>query len=85
MSENHLKRNATNRRLKLGITHIAATVRNPSQPERVYAQADGSELLLGVTALESIGIEVEPRHRNLQKLPATRLRALSAGSLPLAG
>ena len=85
MSENHLKRNATNRRLKLGITHIVATVHNPARTERVYARADGSELRLGVAALESIGIEVEPRHRNLQKLPATRLRTLSAGSPPLAG
>ena len=35
-----------------------------------------SEPLLGVTALESIGIEVDPRNQHLRKLPSTRLRTL---------
>ena len=35
---------------------------------------DGSEPLLGVTALESAGIEVDPRSQRLKRLPAVRLR-----------
>lgn len=35
---------------------------------------DTAEPLLGVTALESVGIEVEPRNQILTRLPATRLR-----------
>lgn len=33
-----------------------------------------SEPLLGVTALESVGIEVDPRNRELKRLPFVRLR-----------
>lgn len=35
---------------------------------------DHSEPLLGVTALESVGIEVDPHNQTLTRLPATRLR-----------
>ena len=35
---------------------------------------EGSEPLLGVTALESVGIEVDPRNRELRRLPFVRLR-----------
>ena len=35
---------------------------------------DEAEPLLGVTALESVGIEVDPRNQTLTRLPATRLR-----------
>ena len=35
---------------------------------------DDAEPLLGVTALESVGIEVDPRNQTLTRLPATRLR-----------
>lgn len=33
-----------------------------------------SEPLLGVTALESVGIEVDPRNQELRRLPFVRLR-----------
>ena len=36
--------------------------------------AENVEPLLGVTALESVGIEVDPHNQTLNKLPATRLR-----------
>lgn len=36
--------------------------------------AEDAEPLLGVTALESVGIEVDPRNQTLNRLPATRLR-----------
>ena len=35
---------------------------------------DDAEPLLGVTALESVGIEVDPRNQTLTRLPATRLK-----------
>ena len=35
-----------------------------------------SEPLLGVTALESVGIEVDPRNQTLRRLPAVRLKRL---------
>ena len=39
----------------------------------VMGEAD-AEPLLGVTALESVGIEVDPLNQNLKRLPSTRLR-----------
>ena len=35
---------------------------------------DDAEPILGVTALESVGIEVDPRTQRLKRLPATRLK-----------
>jgi len=37
---------------------------------------DDVEPLLGVTALESVGIEVDPRNQRLKRLPAVRLKTL---------
>ena len=36
--------------------------------------ADDTEPILGVTALESVGIEVDPRTQKLHRLPAARLK-----------
>ncbi|MDE2931152.1 MAG: clan AA aspartic protease [Chloroflexota bacterium] len=33
-----------------------------------------TEPLLGVTALESVGIEIDPRNQTLERLPAVRLK-----------
>lgn len=41
---------------------------------RVVFGPDGSEPLLGVTALESIGVTVDPSTRTLKKLPAIYLK-----------
>jgi clan AA aspartic protease len=35
---------------------------------------DNAEPILGVTALESVGIEVDPRSQRLKRLPAVRLK-----------
>ena len=35
---------------------------------------EGSEPLLGMTALESVGIEVDPRNQELKRMPYVRLR-----------
>ena len=39
----------------------------------VFGEND-AEPLLGVTALESVGIEVDPHNQTIRRLPATRLR-----------
>ncbi len=36
----------------------------------------GTEAILGVTALESVGIEVDPQNQRLKRMPATRLKKL---------
>ncbi|WP_295444097.1 clan AA aspartic protease [uncultured Thiodictyon sp.] len=36
----------------------------------------GTEPILGVTALESVGIDVDPRNQTLKRLPAIRLKTL---------
>jgi clan AA aspartic protease len=40
--------------------------------------ADDAEPLLGVTALESVGIEVDPQNQRLKRLPAVRLKRVQA-------
>lgn len=40
---------------------------------------EDAEPLLGVTALESVGIEVDPRNQTLKRLPAVRLKAVRVG------
>ena len=39
-----------------------------------------AEPLLGVTALESVGIEVDPRNERLKRLPAVRLKGFQASN-----
>lgn len=38
---------------------------------------DDAEPILGVTALESVGIEVDPRSERLQRLPSVRLKGFT--------
>ena len=44
----------------------------------VFGEED-AEPLLGVTALESMGVEVDPHNETLHKLPFTRMRGYRAG------
>jgi clan AA aspartic protease len=37
---------------------------------------DNAEPILGVTALESVGIEIDPRTQRLKRLPAVRLKSM---------
>jgi hypothetical protein len=52
-----------------------------SNPEIVGATVifgnDNVEPLLGVTPLESVGIEVDPKSQRLKRLPAVRLKSRS--------
>ena len=43
----------------------------------LFGEAD-TEPLLGVTALESVGIEVDPTNQRLKRLPAVRLKTLQS-------
>ena len=45
----------------------------------IFGEA-GVEPLLGVTALESVGIEVDPVSQRLKRLPAVRLKCLASDS-----
>ena len=45
----------------------------------IFGDAD-AEPLLGVTALESVGVEVDPQNQRLKKLPAVRLKGARTGS-----
>ena len=36
----------------------------------------GIEPILGVTALESVGIDIDPRNQQLKRMPSTRLKKL---------
>ena len=42
----------------------------------IFGEAD-AEPLLGVTALESVGIEVDPLNQRLKRLPAVRLKGMA--------
>src|SRR5881396_1010115 len=46
---------------------------------RVIFGPDNAEPLLGVTALESVGITVDPANRTLKQLPAIPLKKLRPG------
>ena len=45
----------------------------------MFGETD-AEPLLGVTALESVGIEVDPRNQALKRLPAVRLKGFQASN-----
>ena len=45
----------------------------------MFGETD-AEPLLGVTALGSVGIEVDPRNQTLRRLPAVRLKGLQIGN-----
>ena len=45
----------------------------------IFGETD-AEPLLGVTALGSVGIEVDPRNQTLRRLPAVRLKGLQTGN-----
>ena len=47
----------------------------------VMLDDDDAEPLLGVTVLESLGIEIDARNEQLTKLPSTRMRTILLSSL----
>ena len=73
-----------------GITQVSVLIRNAAKTDKttgnikfmgevfdgtiVYGESD-AEPLLGVNALESAGIEVDPGNQAPKRLPTTRLKA----------
>lgn len=49
----------------------------------IFGPAD-AEPILGMTALESVGIEVDPRNQRLKRLPAVRLKRMAVTSVATA-
>ncbi len=45
----------------------------------------GTEPILGVTALESVGIDVDPRNQTLKRMPAIRLKKITRKHVQLFG
>lgn len=43
----------------------------------IFGEDDDAEPILGVTALESVGIEVDPKNQRLKRLPAVRLKTMT--------
>lgn len=60
--------------LKMDITTAELEFLGDIVGSTVILGADDAEPILGVTALESVGIEVDPKTQRLKRLPATRLK-----------
>ena len=61
--------------VKLDITTAEIEFMGDLVGTTVIFGADDAEPILGVTALESVGIEVDPRSQRLKRLPAARLKS----------
>lgn len=48
----------------------------------IFGDAD-AEPILGLTALESVGIEVDPQNQRLKRMPATRLKSMRRKISPI--
>ena len=69
---------ADGRRLQLDIGLAELEFMDETVGTTVVFLDDDVEPLLGLTALESAGIEVDPRNQQLKRLSAVRLKALAA-------
>jgi len=66
--------------LKLDITTADIEFMGEIVGGTIICDADDAEPLLGVTALESVGIEVDPLNQRLKRLPAVRLKRAGEGA-----
>ena len=66
--------------LKLDITTADIEFMGEIVGGTIICGADDAEPLLGVTALESVGIEVDPLNQRLKRLPAVRLKRTGEGA-----
>ncbi|MDA1015559.1 MAG: clan AA aspartic protease [Planctomycetota bacterium] len=62
--------------LKLDVTAAEIEFMGDWTAGTVIFGDDDVEPILGVTALESVGIEVDPKNQRLKRLPAVRLKTL---------
>ena len=63
--------------VKLDITVAEVEFMGETVGATVIFGKDDAEPILGVTALESVGIEIDPRTQRLKRLPAVRLKGAS--------
>ena len=68
---------ADGQELRMGIAGARIEFMDESTWGTVIFGAENVEPLLGVTALESVGVEVDPHNATLNKLPASRLKGLA--------
>jgi clan AA aspartic protease len=61
--------------VKLDVTVAEVEFMGETVGASVIFGKDNAEPILGVTALESVGIEVDPRNQRLKRLPAVRLKS----------
>ena len=71
---------ADGRKLTLDVTTAEIEFMDDFTAGRIIMGDDDAEPLLGVAALESAGIEVDPVDQRLKKLPALRLKGLARRS-----
>ena len=64
--------------LRLDITTADIEFMGETTAGAIIYGEPGVEPLLGVTALESVGVEVDPANQRLKKLPTVRLKRLGA-------
>lgn len=69
---------ADGRNVALDVTTAEIEFMGDFTAGRIIMGDDDAEPLLGVTALESAGIEVDPVNQRLKKLPALRLKTLDS-------
>ena len=67
---------ADGKELRLDIAGADIELLGESTYGTVVFGDENGEPLLGVTVLESLGIEVDPHNETLNKLPATRMRGI---------
>ena len=65
----------------MGIVQVTATVRNPAVGATICFGPAGVEPILGLTALESVGIEVDPVSQRLKCRPAVRMKRRFAAAV----
>lgn len=71
---------ADGREIKMNITTADIEFMGEIVGGTILFGAENAEPLLGVTALESVGIEVDPSNQRLKRLPAVRLKNLRTRS-----
>ena len=70
---------ADGREVRMGITTADIEFMGEVVGSTIVIGDADAEPLLGVTALESVGIEVDPRNQQLKRLPSVRLKSFPTG------
>ena len=71
---------ADGREVELGIAGVRIELMDTFTAGLAVFGEEDAEPILGVTALESIGIEIDPRNQRLKRLPAVRLKSICSSA-----